>query len=284
MRGRSTGKCDDGPDRAFGRYLWSPLRSGVPVDKGLARGTGHKVVAVLTGLDAYQATLAQGMTRVLAEHGYSLIVHVHSLIGTDLPLLECLLTHRSASGMITTPGMSAVQDALLRRLAADSGVPAVHIAGNLPGETCVRADNTQGMGLLMAHLLDEHGARRPGLVRGASHHNDHLEREQVFRAAMAERGLAVDEDLIIDGGLEQGAYFHRVRSLLRSRDDFDALVTMDDWSAVAVVTALGEAGLAVPDQVAVTGFDNYPMATLSWPGITTVDQNLLDQGALAATA
>jgi len=120
------------------------------------------------------------------------------------------------------------------------------------------------------------------MIRGHLHAADHIERELVFRRELAVRGLAVDEELVIDGQARHDVADQELRTLLRRRTDMDAVVTTDDYIAVAAMEAVTGRGLRVPEDVAVTGFDNYPTGVMTWPGITTVDQNLPDQGRVAA--
>jgi DNA-binding LacI/PurR family transcriptional regulator len=161
-------------------------------------------------------------------------------------------------------------------------LPVVQIAKDAPDQPSVRADNVQGMTAVMSHVLDDCGARTPVLIRGLSHIADHVMREKIFRAEMARRGLRVDEDFILGGGSREEITKQEMRRLLRRRRDMDAVVTTDDWCALAAIDAIREVGLRVPQDVVVTGFDNYPMAAMNWPSLTTVDQNLDEQGATAA--
>jgi diguanylate cyclase (GGDEF)-like protein len=246
-------------------------------------GPDRTVLALMTGLDSYQTSVLEGARRVLGEHGYSLLAHVQHGAGAQLPeSLTCLLRHHRPCGVITTNPLLKDQDEARRRLLDPLDLPTVHIGQDVPGEPCVRADNGQGMTALMAHLLDEWGARRPVLVRGMAHQPDHVDREAAFRREVARRGLTVDEGLVIDGESEAPTARERLRRLLQHRRDLDAVVTMDDWSAFAAQETLAEAGLRVPEDVAVTGFDDFPIASLTWPGLTTVEQDLTGQGATAA--
>ncbi len=248
-------------------------------------GRGRLVVVVVSGLDSYQESLLAGIGRVLEDEGYAVAVYAIEALMADLPeQLDCLIAHCAPAGLITTVAVRPEQEQELQRVAAERGVPTVHLAQDLPGQTCVRADNVQGMRALMAHLLDEHGSRMPALVRGMSHQVDHLEREQVFREELARRGIPVHEDLVIDGEGNRDEGFRAVRALLARRRDLDAVVTVDDWTAASALSAVTAAGLRVPEDVAVTGFDNAPIAVLTWPGITTVDQDLVEQGRAAAAA
>jgi len=241
------------------------------------------VVVVLTALDSYQVPLLRGMHDVLSPAGLSVVAHVYDAVRPRVPdTLRCLLTHRRPRAVITTNAMSREQEQACAELVGSAGTPLVHIGQERADAPCVRADNRQGMTDLMTHLLDERGVCRPVLVRGLAHHPDHREREQVFRQETSGRGIWIDEELIIDGGSDLELTSRRMRGLLRRRRDMDAVVTMDDNSAIAVSTVLAESGLTVPQDTLVTGYDNYPIAALSWPGLTTVDQDLYEQGRTAA--
>ena len=128
-------------------------------------------------------------------------------------------------------------------------------------------------------------ARRPSQPddrEGLAHVVDHAERERVLRSELAARGLPVDEGLFVDGQARHDIAAKAIRDLLRRRTDLDAVVATDDSAAIVAMEAVTERGLRVPEDVVVTGFDNYPTGALTWPGVTTVDQNLEEQGRTAA--
>jgi DNA-binding LacI/PurR family transcriptional regulator len=246
------------------------------------------VVAITSALEVYQTGLLRGMRGVLGDAGIPLVAYVnhdgdaHSAPATVQPALRCLLHHHRPRGVIVTSSTSGPQAYSLARLIEELRLPAVYIGQEVFGADCVRGDNVQGTTALMAHLLDECGARKPVFVRGHAFQDDHVVREQVFRRELSARGIAVDEQLMLEGAAERETTRDALRRLIEVRRDFDAVVTTDDWCALAALDALTEAGLRVPHDAAVTGFDNYPAAALTWPGLTTVDQCLDEQGATAA--
>ncbi|MBN1171111.1 MAG: GGDEF domain-containing protein [Micromonosporaceae bacterium] len=243
----------------------------------------RSVVAVVAGFDTYQNPMLAGMREVLEAHNLPLLAYADDTWGPSVaPALVCALNRSSTCGVITTPTMTAERDAELHGLISERDLPVVHIGQQVPGRPCVRADNLQGMTVLMGLLLDECEIRAPVLVQGLAHHPDHVAREQVFRAEMARRGMPVDEELVIQGRSDPDITKHELHVLLKCRRDMDAVITMDDISGMVVIETLAEVGLRVPQDVVVTGFDNYPMAAINWPGLTTVDQNLQEQGATAA--
>ena len=246
------------------------------------------VVAITSGLEVYQTGLLRGMRGILAEAGIPLIAYVNSDADPHgaptgvQPGLRCLLEHHRPRGVVVTTSMSGPQAEALSRLIDELRLPVVHIGEERPGATCVRGDNERGTAALMAHLLDGCGVRRPVFVRGLDFQDDHVVRERVFRRELAARGIEVDERLVLEGRAWPESTREALERLLETRRDFDAVITTDDWCALAAVEAVTGAGLQVPLDVAVTGFDNYPAAGLTWPGLTTVDQGLEEQGATAA--
>ncbi|NLT56958.1 MAG: diguanylate cyclase [Actinomycetales bacterium] len=138
------------------------------------------------------------------------------------------------------------------------------------------------MSALMGHLLDECGVRRPVLIRGLPHQNDSTAREEIFCRELAARHIECDEDRILTGDFREDVTYRVMSGFLRSRRDLDAVVASNDESAFGVISALNEYGLDVPEDVLVSGYDNSVRAVTNWPGLTTVDQDLGEQGAVAA--
>lgn len=249
----------------------------------MALRSDRAVVIVLSDLDSHHTPLVEGVRRVLEERGYSLLAHVHPDPGSRIPdSLLCHLTHRRPHGVVTTTTLSRERDGRIRALLAERGIPAVHLSQDLPDGPCVRADTGAGMREVMRHVLDECGARRVAFVRGLPHRVDQEEREHIYREELAARGLPVDDSLLVESSADPEETRRLVSLLLRRSRDVDAVVAVDDRSALATMDAIEEAGLRVPEDVVVSGFDDSPAGLLTWPGLTTVDQDLVGQGEQAA--
>ena len=250
---------------------------------------GPLVVVVTTGVEEYHTRILRGVHDVLSARGVS-VVAVSSVACARDPsneTLPCsvvdLIRHSSCCGVIATKGVIPGEELALLGLLTELALPSVLVGLDVPGAASVRIDNTAGMRALMAHLLDECEVGRPVLVRGLAGHPDSTERECVFREELARRGIAVDEDLVVDGDFWHDRTYRAVRALLRDGAEPDAVVALNDLSAVGALRALTGAGRRVPEQVVVTGFDNERVSEVTWPGITTVDQDLEGQGAAAGT-
>jgi diguanylate cyclase (GGDEF)-like protein len=244
-------------------------------------------LVVTTGFDEYQQQLVRGVLPVLTPRGRTLVItsfsHVTSIAGPGLPeSFAEILRETRPYGVITTGCVTEREEAQLVALVSELGIPTVWIGVDKPGWTTVRGDDVAGMRALMRHVLDERGVRRPAFVRGIRHHSDSVRRERTFREELTARGIPVDEDLVIDGFFWHETAYRELRALLERRRDMDAVIAANDVSALGVVQALNHAGLRVPDDVLVTGFDNDTYA-LCWPELTTVDPDLQEQGRRAAT-
>jgi len=123
------------------------------------------------------------------------------------------------------------------------------------------------------HLLDR-GYRRIGFVMGAATHSASKARFEGYGAALAERGLAVDPALIAPGdftfetGLSAGA------ALLDLPQPPDAIFASNDDMAAGVIMAAHRRGLRIPQDVAIAGFDDAPIAVKIWPPLTTIRQHV----------
>ena len=241
------------------------------------------VVLVANHLDEYRLRLTWGCQPVLAAAGIGVLVHIDDPFESGIPAtLVRMLRGAPPVGVIIASDSTSRYEDELAELVAELDVPLVHVAAAEPGPRSVLSDNSARIQSLMAHQLDERGVRRPVIVRGAEGQKDAIEREALVRAEIGLRGVRVDEQLVIDGGFERDLAYRNLRDLLAERRDLDAVVAMNDLSALGAWRALTDCGLRVPEDVLVTGIDNQHNAAMTWPGLTTVDQDLEAQGAAAA--
>jgi len=242
------------------------------------------VVVLAEGLDQYQGRLVRSMSAHFGERSIPLLVLVndHEPGAAPSAALGHALWLARPLGVLRFVGTHPADADLIEALLAPLEVPQVTLGFELPDRSCVLGDNRSGMRELMRHLIVDRGIRRPVWLRGIASQPDSVQREEVFRTELAEHGIPVDEDLVLDGAFAHGISYQAVTSLVTRRRDFDAVVAANDISALAAIEALGDAGMNVPRGVAVTGFDNDSTGTLRWPSLTTVDQDVEAQGHAAA--
>src|SRR4051794_33863029 len=141
-------------------------------------------------------------------------------------------------------------------------------------------DNFGGARAMVAHLA-EHGHRRIAMVRGPEPNHDARERLRGYRAALAEAGIAPDAALEVEGDFTEEAGFRAVRRLLALEPRPTAIFAANDSTAIGAMSALRDAGIAIPGAVAVAGFDDIPIARYVTPALSSVRVSINDLGARA---
>jgi DNA-binding LacI/PurR family transcriptional regulator len=167
-------------------------------------------------------------------------------------------------------------DPLPRRLAR-AGVPVVvggRPASPTPDVGFVDVDNLGGARLAAEHLLT-HGRRQLAMVTGPNDMTAANDRLDGFRAALREAGHPVPTVAYGTFTLESGEA--GTREILRRLPEVDAIFAANDMMAAGALRALRETGRAVPDDVAVIGFDDVPLALHTDPPLTTIHQPLAQQ-------
>lgn len=130
-------------------------------------------------------------------------------------------------------------------------------------------DNVRGGYEAVAYLLSM-GHRRIGLIRGQLENRDTQERMEGYLRAHREAGVPVDESLIVGGEFTQISGYEAVWALLRADPRPTAVFAINDYMALGAVSALREAGLRVPQDVSVVGFDDILSARFADPPLTTI--------------
>jgi diguanylate cyclase (GGDEF)-like protein len=162
------------------------------------------------------------------------------------------------------------------------GLPMVSIATTQRGYPSVVIDNAQGLRELVRHLVQDHGYRQLAFLGGTAGNVDAEHRLTVFKETLAELGVPVDSQLILQGNFSTLSGSQAVAALLDERKrQPDALVCANDEMALGAMAELERRGLKVPRDMALTGFDNIDAASLSRPGLSTVSQGIVAQAERA---
>mgnify|MGYP006268929755 FL=1 len=144
----------------------------------------------------------------------------------------------------------------------------------------VGTDNVAAGRLAGEHLLGLGRKRIAFIGQADEHYPEFAERYRGLGEAMAAAGLAADPALQVAALSSEGDGRAAITTLLERGAQFDAVFAASDLIAIGAMRALAEAGLRVPDDVAVMGFDDIPAASLTSPPLTTVQQDLMAAGEL----
>ena len=161
----------------------------------------------------------------------------------------------------------------LCREAKEKGVPLVSIGMKLDGIPYVGNNNEEGMKELVEHLITEHNVKDIVFIGGAEKHVDTIDRARVVREVMQSHGLTLEDKNIYYGDWINEKPIAITNELASSGRLPDAIVCANDIMALAVTVRLLELGYELPKDVIVTGFDHIGEGDISYPALTTVDQD-----------
>lgn len=227
--------------------------------------------------------LVRGIEDEAQRHGYSLFLcNSDEDPQKEINYLHLLRRHR-ITGLIAAniPGRLAWTEAL-KNLAAQ-GVAVVVIGDYRPSEKVVQVTIDEEAGFVKAtsHLLDL-GHERVGMILPPQDHPDgQSPRTAGFLRAHAQRGKAVAVELLVPGGWRITDGKIGAAQLMGLAVPPTAIVAPNDMAAIGAITKLKELNRRVPEDVAVTGFDNIDSADWYDPALTTVDQPHYQMGQRA---
>ncbi|HBK56987.1 MAG TPA: LacI family transcriptional regulator [Xanthomonadales bacterium] len=225
--------------------------------------------------DPFMMTMLALLADALTARGYSMLLS-KTARHTDGWVVD-LVCAGHADGVIVV-GQSFEHDAI--NAAVGRGVPVVVWGEQLPGQryATVGSDNAEGAALATRHLL-EHGRDRIAFL-GDERVPEAAARLAGFRAELARHGRTPQRNLLVRASFEADEAYRAVKAMLAKGARPDGVVACSDVIALSAIRALGEAGLRVPQDVSVIGFDDIAMAAYSHPSLTTVRQDLPGGAAL----
>jgi DNA-binding LacI/PurR family transcriptional regulator len=226
--------------------------------------------------EGYAALVLSGIEDHLLEEGYFYFVVSHRHRADLIEEYPHLLQQRAVEGLI------AVDTACQKGVP----IPVVAVSGHreVEGVTNIVLDHALAAKLAIKHLA-ELGHRKIAFIKGQEFSSDTEIRWESVREAAKELSLEINERLV--GQLEGESPspevgYNVIRKLLATGEGFTALFAFNDISAIGAIRALREAGLKVPEDVSVVGFDDIQSAAFQNPGLTTVRQPLREMGVIAA--
>jgi DNA-binding LacI/PurR family transcriptional regulator len=155
-------------------------------------------------------------------------------------------------------------------------LPLVSAGVEVLGRTSLTVDNRGGIQKALLHAVREHGARRIAFVRGPVASQEAEARLAAYRETLIEAEITADPRLELEGDYTRPSGTAAVRTLFDERRippaTLDAIVAANDYMALGAIDELHRRGMAVPDDVAVLGFDDVDSAELTHPALTTARQ------------
>ncbi|MBN1409324.1 MAG: substrate-binding domain-containing protein [Spirochaetales bacterium] len=237
----------------------------------------------------YHTEILNGISDYAASNGINLLIFVTGPINSpnkydyNRNILFSLMNHTVFDGIIVFGSVSnfiypaEFKDFLKRNFK----LPVVCVGTELEGIPSVICDNENGISRLLVHLIKEHKFSKPALFKGPEKAYNANDRFYLCIQALKEFKINVNSQRIVNNVFGVTAGIEGVRTLMDKRKvDFDLIIAPNDDTALGAITELSSRGISVPGEIAVVGFDNIILGKYSYPGLTTVDQNLYEQGRL----
>ena len=246
--------------------------------RSLTMAKTHTIGVVLPDLfGEFFSEIIRGIDRVAHSRGLQLLLANMHGSPHETAIAIRAMRGRVDGLLVMSPNVDA--DFLEANL--PRGLPAVVLNGHIRGvgHGSLSIDNAAGARAMVAHLVAQ-GRRRIAHIAGPEGNSDADERLAGFRAAMAE--LADDaEPYVFKGDFSEEAGRAAGEAIASGEHTIDAVFAANDVMAVGCLGALADAGIAVPESIAVAGFDDVPVARYVTPALTTMRVHIADLGSRA---
>ncbi|MDF4004440.1 LacI family DNA-binding transcriptional regulator [Luteibacter sahnii] len=229
---------------------------------------------------SYIMEVQAGVQEACEAHQYSMMVQ--PLVSTAPDFVERvdgILSRHRPDGLILTPPITD-HPALLRHLRAME-LPFASIAPRRPKDTIgVMLREREAAAAMVEHLVSL-GHRRIAHILGDPKHGAGVWRLAGYRDGLKRAGLDEHPDYLVQGRFSFESGVAAARQLLRLKRRPTAIFAADDDMAVGAIWAAAEAGVSVPGEMSICGFDDTTIATQVWPPLTTIHQPVRDMGKRA---
>jgi LacI family repressor for deo operon, udp, cdd, tsx, nupC, and nupG len=239
------------------------------------RGKTHVIMVVVPSVgDPFFTAVMSGIRTVADSRGYSLLINETQLNTMTADEVGTMVVSRQADGIALLASLSPFGTEVLSAR-SHRALPIVigfeTVSAELTGFPGVHIDNLEAAREATAYLLSL-GHRRVAFVRGSASTLLTRDRERGYRAAMAEAGKVVEDGWVADGELTLSGAIRATRRLLGHPRRPTAIFCANDEMAMGCYHAVKLAGLAIPRDISVVGFDDIRYAGVLDPPLTTVRQ------------
>ena len=230
----------------------------------------------------YVVNMQRGILDALDETSFQLVLRPCDRADANYrERVESFVVQHKPYGLILTPSVS--EDDELAEMLRDRNCDYVRIASveiDKP-DRIIRTHDAQGAELAARHLA-QLGHRRIGHIHGPNTFRSTHERLAGFKKGLAEFGLTLDPNLTMEGAYTFDSGVQCATTLLHKQDRPTAVFAGNDEMAVGVYVAARKAGLQIPEDLSIVGFDDTPISARIWPPMTTVRSPIRDVGRAAA--
>lgn len=228
-------------------------------------------------LNQFFYSIIGGIESVLGSLKYELTIANIQNRDTEGGFLNALVLGKRVDGIIAnTSVLTEEMCAELNRLQ----FPYVSIGELQSAGAWVDYNNEAGGAMLTGHLLDQ-GYSEIAFVGGLQENRLFTRRLSGYEDILRQAGLPVRTDRILNGTADEKYGYQAARKLLQSAEPPDSIICMSNYAAFGVLKAARELKVAVPSQLGVATFDDFPLSRYTTPPLTSLDINTFELGVSA---
>ncbi len=238
---------------------------------------------IIPRLDSYfMSTVISGMEKVANNSGYNLIISQSQESYRKESASIATLYNTRVDGMLISLSYET-SDLEHLNIVFKKGIPVVFFDRICDHPKCksVVINNFKAGYEATAHMIVQ-GCRNIMHIGGSLKRNVYADRYNGFRQAMLDNGLEVKPDSLILSDLSHKAGLDAAGSILRMKQMPDGIFASNDTSAVALMCELKQAGVRIPEDICVVGFNNDPISRVVEPNLTTINYPGREMGEIAA--
>ncbi|MGI9147876.1 MAG: LacI family DNA-binding transcriptional regulator [Chloroflexota bacterium] len=251
--------------------------------RGLVRGASRTLGLLASDTTSpFVAELVRAICKLADDEAFGVNICVTDLDPErELRALASFVEQRVA-GLVVGPPNRPAGDARIYEL-AEAGLPVVSVQRHMdhPAVHLVTGNGKSGSVQATTHLL-ELGHRRIAYIAGSPQVGVAPDKLQGYREALAAYNVRPDRALLVESGLSPSDGYAAAQHLLARKPPPSAILAFSDAVAIGAMSAIAVAGLHVPEDVSVIGFDDVASAAYTLPPLTTVHQPIKELGQLAA--
>jgi LacI family transcriptional regulator len=251
----------------------------------LRKRRSETIGVVVPKLNSYfMAAVISGIERITNKHGYGLIISQSQESAKQEASCVSTLFHSRVDGMLVSLA-SNTKNLNHFEMLFNKNIPLVFFDRVAECQGCISViiDNYKAGYEATSHLIEQ-GCKSIIHVGGNLLRNVYSERFRGYRQALQDNGIEFDRKLVYISDLTQQSVREIMKKVIKINPHPDGVFAANDTSAVAAILEIQEAGIKVPGEIAVVGFNNDPISKVIRPNLTTVDYPAREIGEMAANA
>ncbi|MGL5393553.1 MAG: LacI family DNA-binding transcriptional regulator [Shewanella sp.] len=222
----------------------------------------------------YIIDMQNGILSACKDKGYELVIHpCNAKSDAICDELTALVKYSRLAGLVLTPPLSEDPKVLNALRAIDANYVRIIAGENAKDQfgLTILVNDRFGAIAITQHLIDL-GHKKIAFLSGDLHHESTKERLQGYKQALTKNHLSQDEDYIIEGKYSFESGVEGANTLIKLSNRPTAIVACNDEIAAGALFAARLAGLDIPTDLSIVGFEDSPFSRQTWPKLTTVHQ------------